>query len=80
MLEVTDAVISVWGADRVGMHIAPRRNAHGISDSNPEMTFTYVAAELQKRKIAFIFARESQGPDSLGPKLKKNIWRNLYCE
>src|SRR6187402_2502505 len=41
MLEVTDAVISVWGADRVGMHLAPRGDAHTISDSNPEATFTY---------------------------------------
>jgi 2,4-dienoyl-CoA reductase-like NADH-dependent reductase (Old Yellow Enzyme family) len=71
MLEVTDAVISVWGADRVGMHIAPRGDSHSISDSNPEATFTYLATELGKRKIAFIFAREFQGPDSLGPKLKK---------
>ncbi len=28
MLEVTDAVISVWGGDRVGMHLAPRGDAH----------------------------------------------------
>jgi 2,4-dienoyl-CoA reductase-like NADH-dependent reductase (Old Yellow Enzyme family) len=53
------------------MHIAPRGDSHSISDSNPEATFTYLATELGKRKIAFIFARESQGPDSLGPKLKK---------
>jgi 2,4-dienoyl-CoA reductase-like NADH-dependent reductase (Old Yellow Enzyme family) len=26
MLEVTDAVIEVWGANRVGMHLAPRRD------------------------------------------------------
>ena len=24
MLEVTDAVAEIWGADRVGMHLAPR--------------------------------------------------------
>ena len=29
-LEVTDAVISVWGADRVGYHIAPRGDSHGM--------------------------------------------------
>ena len=28
MLEVTDAVISVWGSGRVGMHLAPRGDAH----------------------------------------------------
>jgi 2,4-dienoyl-CoA reductase-like NADH-dependent reductase (Old Yellow Enzyme family) len=71
MLEVTDAVISVWGADRVGMHLAPRGDAHDMKDSNPAETFGYVAKELGKRKIAFIFAREHQAPDSLGAALKK---------
>ena len=71
MLEVTDAVISVWGADRVGMHLAPRCDAHDMGDSNPLETFGYVARELGRRKIAFICARERQGPDSIGPELKK---------
>lgn len=71
MLEVTDAAISVWGADRVGMHLAPRMDAHDMGDENPGDTFGYVARELGRRKIAFICAREKQGPDSLGPALKK---------
>ncbi|WPU63515.1 alkene reductase [Peredibacter starrii] len=70
-LEVTDAVISAWGPDRVGAHIAPRGDAHDMTDSNPLATFSYLASELGKRKIAFIFAREYQGADSLGPALKK---------
>jgi 2,4-dienoyl-CoA reductase-like NADH-dependent reductase (Old Yellow Enzyme family) len=71
MLEVVDAVISVWGADRVGMHLSPRGDSNDMKDSNPGETFEYVAKELGKRKIAFIFAREYQAEDSLGPKLKK---------
>lgn len=70
MLEVTDAVISVWGADRVGMHLAPRGDAHDMGDSNPLATFGYVARELGKRKIAFICARESLGDNRIGPQLK----------
>lgn len=73
MLEVTDAVIEVWGAGRVGMHLAPRRDAHDMSDSNPAETFGYVARELGKRGIAFICAREAVGEDSLGPLLKKEF-------
>jgi len=73
MLEVTDAVIEVWGAGRVGMHLAPRRDAHDMGDSNPAATFGYVARELGKRKIAFICAREAVGEDSLGPLLKKEF-------
>jgi 2,4-dienoyl-CoA reductase-like NADH-dependent reductase (Old Yellow Enzyme family) len=70
MLEVADAVISVWGADRVGMHLAPRGDAHDMGDSNPLATFSYVARELGKRKIAFICARESLGEKRIGPQLK----------
>ena len=71
MLEATDACIEVWGAGRVGMHLAPRGDAHGMGDSDPAATFGYVATELGKRKLAFLCVRESNGPDSLGPKLKR---------
>jgi len=71
MLEVTDAAISVWGAGRVGMHLAPRGDAHGMGDSNLAATFGYVARELGKRRLAFICARESLGPNHLGPHLKQ---------
>ncbi|GHT84356.1 alkene reductase [Betaproteobacteria bacterium] len=71
LLEVTDAAIGVWGAGRVGVHLAPRSDSHTMSDSNPAATFGYVARELGKRQIAFIFAREVQGPGLLGPELKK---------
>lgn len=71
LLEVTDAAISVWGADRVGMHLAPRGDAHDMGDSNPLATFSHVAAELGRRKIAFICAREALGDDRIGPQLKQ---------
>jgi 2,4-dienoyl-CoA reductase-like NADH-dependent reductase (Old Yellow Enzyme family) len=70
MLEATDAVISVWGADRVGMHLAPRADAHDMGDSDRAATFGYVARELGRRKIAFICAREHVAADRLGPSLK----------
>ena len=73
MLGVTDAVISVWGAGRVGMHLAPRGDAHDMGDSNLAATFGYVARELGRRKIAFLCARESLGPNRLGPELKKQF-------
>jgi 2,4-dienoyl-CoA reductase-like NADH-dependent reductase (Old Yellow Enzyme family) len=70
-LEATDAAISIFGPGRVGMHLAPRSDSHGISDTNHLATFGYVARELGKRKIAFIAAREHVGPDSIGPNLKQ---------
>jgi 2,4-dienoyl-CoA reductase-like NADH-dependent reductase (Old Yellow Enzyme family) len=71
ILEVTDAAISVWGAGRVGMHLAPRRDAHDMGDDTPLETFTYLARELGKRKIAFIMTRERLGDDSLTPAIKQ---------
>jgi 2,4-dienoyl-CoA reductase-like NADH-dependent reductase (Old Yellow Enzyme family) len=70
MLEVVDACIEVWGANRVGMHLAPRGDAHTMGDSDAAATFGYVARELGKRKIAFIAAREALGDNRLGPQLK----------
>ncbi len=72
-LEVADAAISVFGAGRVGMHLAPRSDVHGVSDSTPAATFGYLATELGKRKLAFIAAREHAGEPRLGPQLKQQF-------
>lgn len=71
MLEVTDAVCEIWGSDRVGMHLAPRCDAQSMGDSTPLETFSYVARELGKRKLAFICARAVLGEDNLHVKLKQ---------
>jgi 2,4-dienoyl-CoA reductase-like NADH-dependent reductase (Old Yellow Enzyme family) len=73
MLEVADAVASVWGPGRVGMHLAPRADAHDMGDSDLPATFGYVARELGKRKLAFLCARESMKAPRLGPMLKQEF-------
>ena len=70
MLEATDALISVWGPSRVGVHLSPRGDAHDMGDENLKATFSYVVSELSKRKIAFIFLRDAQGEGYLTPHLK----------
>ena len=70
MLEAVDAAISVFGPGRVGLHLAPRGDAHDMGDSNLSATFTYVAKAMKDRGIAFLMARERLGDDSLGPQLK----------
>ena len=73
MLEAVDAAIAVWGAGRVGVHLAPRGDAHDVGDSDPLATFGYVAEQLGKRHIAFIFTRESLGANRISPQLKKRF-------
>ena len=73
LMEVTDAVVSVWGADRVGVHLAPRGDAHHMGDSAISAVFHHAASELGKRKIAFLCARESYDAPPLGPSLKQSF-------
>jgi len=70
LIEIVEGLISVWGAGRVGVHLAPRGDAHDMGDSDRLGTFSYVARELGKRRIAFLCVRERAGPDSIGPQLK----------
>lgn len=73
LLEVTDAAISVWGADRVGVHLSPQGESHDMNDANPLETFSYVARELGRRKIAFLFVREAHDGREIGPRLKSEF-------
>ena len=70
MLEVVDAAVSVWGAGRVGLHLAPRGDSHDMHDSDPLATFGYVARQARVRRLAFICAREHCGAGRIGPQLK----------
>ncbi len=63
--EITDAVIGVWGADRVGVHLAPRGDGHSMGDSDPKALFTHVARQLGRKGVAFICLREHVAGDSL---------------
>ncbi|WXL24960.1 alkene reductase [Ectopseudomonas mendocina] len=71
LLEITDVLIDIWGAGKVGVHLATRPDMHDMGDNNPAETFTYVARELGKRNIAFICTRERAGDDSLGVQMKE---------
>ena len=73
LLEATDAAVSVWGPDRVGVHLAPRADAHDMGDEDLKGTFGYVAGELGKRKLAFLFLRDGQGEGYLTPYLKERF-------
>ena len=77
MLEAVDAAVSVWGPKRVGLHLAPRGDAHSMGDSNPLATFSYVAREAKARGLAFLCAREHLGEGRIGPELKQ-VFGGVY--
>jgi N-ethylmaleimide reductase len=56
--EALEALISVYGADRVGVRISPSGEWGGVSDSDPEATFSHVAQVLNSYKIAYLHVIE----------------------
>ena len=58
LLEVTQAAIDVWGADRVGVRLSPSGTYGSMSDSNPQETFGYVAEKLDEMGIAYLHVVE----------------------
>jgi N-ethylmaleimide reductase len=54
MLEVLDAAISVWGADRVGLRISPLNSYNSMIDSDPVGVSTYIAQQCSTRGIAYL--------------------------
>ena len=73
MLEATDALISVWGAGRVGVHLSPRGDAHDMGDANPAETYGYLMQQFSQRGIAFVFTREHFNEPALTPALKQQF-------
>jgi N-ethylmaleimide reductase len=59
ILEVTQAVINVWGADKVGVRLSPLNSFNSMKDSDPQKLTAYVVSELSKLKIAFLHMMRS---------------------
>jgi N-ethylmaleimide reductase len=60
-LEVTKAVIEVWGGDRVGYRISPHNTGHSMSDANPMETFSCFTRELNKTGVGYLHMIEAIG-------------------
>jgi N-ethylmaleimide reductase len=54
LLQVTEAVVSVWGADRVGVRLAPSGTFNDMTDSVPEELFVYVLNQLNRFDLAYV--------------------------
>ena len=57
-LEVTAAVMEVWGADRVGVRVSPYSGFGDIRDSDPVTTFTYFAQQLREMGAVYLHVIE----------------------
>jgi N-ethylmaleimide reductase len=58
LLEVTEAVVRVWGAERVGVRLSPTNLFNDMSDSDPAATFGYAARALNRFGLAYLHVVE----------------------
>src|ERR1700737_3899256 len=65
LLEVVEAIASVWGGNRVGVRIGPGGTWNSMSDSNPTALFSYVADQLNRFGLAYLHIIE--------PRVKGNV-------
>ncbi len=63
MLEVVQAVASVWGANRVGIKLSPSNTFYGMHDSNSKETFTYAINALNSLGLAYLHLMEPNEVD-----------------
>jgi N-ethylmaleimide reductase len=54
LLEVLDGISDDIGADRLAVRLSPHGNLGGLSDSATILHFSYVIAELSKRRLAYL--------------------------
>jgi N-ethylmaleimide reductase len=81
--EVIEAVVEVWGADKVGVRLAPSGSFNGMSDSNRKALFTYVVKELNSYHLAYLHLVEprvdgNETREELSSDLTSGFFRNLY--
>jgi N-ethylmaleimide reductase len=65
LLEVTEAVKSVWGVGKVGVRLSPSSSFNDMHDSNRTETFGYVADALNQFDLAYLHIIE--------PRIQGNI-------
>ena len=65
LLEVTEAVVAVWGAERVGVRLSPLGGFNGMSDSDPAVTFGEAVEALGGFGLAYLHMVEQFGPEKL---------------
>jgi N-ethylmaleimide reductase len=62
LLEVVEAAIGVFGADRVGIRLSPHFRIDGSADSDVAAIYGHVASALRELRIAYVHLVEAQEP------------------
>jgi N-ethylmaleimide reductase len=64
-IEVAEAVVGEWSADRVGIRFSPTHPFNDIGDSNPAETFGHVVRALDRLGLAYLHIVEPAPTDPI---------------
>ena len=80
LLEVTQAVVDVWGSDKVGVRLSPSSTFNDMSDSDPRATFSYAIQALDRLQLAYLHLLEPSEADRRhgGTAIPTKEFRPLY--
>lgn len=54
LFEIVEALVAIWGADRVGVRLSPLGSFNDIGDDDPEATFGSIAETLSGFGLAYL--------------------------
>ncbi|MCC5639415.1 alkene reductase [Nostoc sp. CHAB 5844] len=84
LLEVVQAVVEVWGKEKVGVRISPSSTFNDMRDSHPTKTFSYVVKALNQFALAYLHVVEpriqgnvtiTEDSQGLGAKFFRSIFQ-----
>jgi len=81
LIEVTEALVGVWGAERVGVRLSPTNPYNDIADRNPAATFATAVGELNRFGLAYLHVVEPAAGDPIAagatPDIRffRKLWR-----
>ncbi len=84
LLEVLEAVIGVWGSQRVGVRLSPLQPFNDMRDANPAATFSRVVELLNPLDLAYLHVTRlgMDAPGAAGPPFDlgrlRRLWRGVY--
>lgn len=84
LLEVVEAVVGVWEADRVGVRLAPSGTFNNMADSNRKALFTAAVQALNPLGLAYLHLVEPRADAEFDPAnpdaeaLSSHYFRSIY--
>ena len=84
LMEVTAAVVKVWGGERVGIRLSPLSTFGDIADSDPQALFSYVVERLNAFKLVYLHVIEGDTggarelPGGFDPQILRRLFNGAY--